>query len=190
MKKSVEVGRNDYISLLVEKFAENFEKMEKESALFKSEIQNVVSTMVAMLQEADAKDNIVERRGRKKITQLLGCYEDKKVCSWFDKIRRRLKCIIDNMTELMVCFFCALFNIVPSGDGYGKATYFHKMIGKHLKEKIPLINMFQKAVKWFREWKDSKENKKYEERKHRLWDRLYQKIKDELLRLEPQLAVC
>ena len=192
VESCVEESRNTYISLFAEKFAESLVLMEKEPVFSVSKMQEAVAAAVAVLQEADAEDDIMERRGRKKIRQLLGCYRNIKVCSWFDKIRNKLKRFIDSLKELLSCFFCALFDITSS-DGYGKETCFYEMIKAHLQEKIPSMSTFQKAVKWFKGWRVevlSWKNKKAEEGKHRLWERLCQKIKEELLRLEPQLAMA
>ena len=192
VESCVEESRNAYISLFAEKLAESLVLMEKEPVFSVSKMQEAVAAAVAVLQEADVEDDIMERRGRKKIRQLLGCYRNIKVCSWFDKIRNKLKRFIDSLKELLTCFFCALFDITSS-DGYGKETCFYEMIKAHLQEKIPSMSTFQKAVKWFKGWRVevlSWKNKKAEEGKHRLWERLCQKIKEELLRLEPQLAMA
>ena len=188
------VGRSAFTALsvkLLEKIiAESL--VQKESVVSESKIQEAIAAAMAVLQEGDAEDDIMERRGRKKITQLLGCYRNIKVCSWFDKIRNKLKRFIDSLKELLTCFFCALFDITSS-DSYGKETCFYEMIKAHLQEKIPSMSMFQKAVKWFKGWRVEVlpwKNKKAEEGKHRLWERLCQKIKEELLRLEPQLAMA
>ena len=94
---------------------------------------------------------------------------------------------------MMVCFFCALFDLDKSETRHGRATCFYEMIKAHLKEKIPSKSLFQKSLKWFKGWRKeviSWKNRIAEEEKHRIWERLYRFIMDELPRLEPRLVVC
>lgn len=142
-------------------------------------------------QEGFDESDYVKKRGRRKIHQLLGRYKNNEVISWFDKIRKRFKAIIASIKELMVCFFCALFDIIPSESRHGKATSFFEIIKKHLKEEVPSKSMFQKALKWFKGWRKEVtpwKNKNAEEEEHSIWDRLYQLIKKELPKIEPQLV--
>lgn len=193
MKPCVEVKGtpSQYISI-EEKLFEVLCTITKESVFSVSKIQEAIAAAVAVLQKEDAADDSVKHRGRQKVMQLLGCYKDSEVCSWFDKIRKRLCNCTKDLLRLMVCFFCGLADIVLFRS-YGRGACFYRMIKAHLQEKIPSMSMFQKAVKWFKGWRVevlSWKNKKAEEGKHRLWERLCQKIKEELLRLEPQLAMA
>ena len=134
----------------------------------------------------------IAKRGRNKIKQLIGGYENNKICSWFDIIREKFKLYINNLTELMVCFFCSLFEIRTLESRHGKAVCFYEMIKAHIKDNIPSLSMFQKSLKWFNGWRKevvSWINLKAEEAKHRIWEKLKRLIKNELLQLEPQLAI-
>ena len=132
-----------------------------------------------------------EHQGRKRVQQLLGHFRNGTVCSWFDAIRVKLKRFIESLKELMVCFFCALFDLSKNESRHGRAACFYDMIKAHLKEKIPSRSTFQKALKWFKGWR--KEvlawvNRKAEEEKHRIWEHLHRLIMLELPRLEPRLV--
>lgn len=192
MKSRVDEGhRNPYIAI-EEKMYEMLSACTEESVFSASKIQEAVAAAVAVLQEADATDNVMECRGRKKIIQLLGGHDNYEVCSWFDKIRKKLGSLAKDLLRLMVCFLYGLADIALFSS-YGKGASFYRMIKAHLQEKIPSMSMFQKAVKWFEGWRVEVlawKNKRAEEEKHRLWEKLCQKIKEELLRLEPQFAMA
>ena len=145
----------------------------------------------AMVQLEEEQEDCPQKRGRRKLNELLGIADNHKVCSWFDMIRKKLSSFISNLKEILVCFFCALFDVAYWESRYGKAACFHKMMKAHLKEKIPSLRMFQNAVKWFAEWKRgvySWANEKREEAEHRIWAKLHQLIKGELVKLMPQPA--
>lgn len=153
--------------------------------------QAVVEECMAQM-ESEENESLV-KRGRRKINQLLNSFKNSEVVSWFDKIRTKFADAIANLKELMVCFFCALFKTSPSESRHGKATFFYKMIEAHLKEKIPSMSMFQKALKWFKGWRIEVtpwKDKRAEEEEHGIWERLYLLIMKELPILEPRLAIC
>lgn len=168
-----------------------FSSFDVKKSITSETFRSVFSSTIAKLEE-EQEESLV-KRGRRKIYQLLGITENKVVCSWFDVIRYKLMNFISSLKEFLVCFFCALFDLNTSECRYGRATCYYEMIKTHLKEKIPTKRMFQKALKWYTEWKKSVSswvNAKAEEAEHRVWEKLHQLVKDELRQLEPQLAMC
>lgn len=168
--------------------AEPSPKEKEKWALF---IKLAVSNAMAQLEEE--QEDCPQKRGRHKVNELLGIADNHKVCSWFDLIRKKLSSFISSLKEILVCFFCALFDVAYWESRYGKAACFYKMMKAHLKEKIPSLRMFQNAVKWFAEWKRgvySRKNEKAEEADHRIWAKLHQLVKGELVKLMPQPACC
>lgn len=157
--------------------------------------KNLLAHLQAMEEKSEKKmemDIAPIKPGRPKITQLLRGFRDSRVCQWFDTVRKKFKNMIDNLKQIMVCFFCALFDVVKT-DCYGKGAYFCSMMKTHLHEKIPSTRLFQGAVRWFKDWKrgcPQWANPKSEEQTHKAWQRLYLLIMGELPRLEPQLAIC
>lgn len=203
MESCVEASRNVYISVLAEifaekwkeKFEERFRHHEKKN---RETTEKVLQTVIGLFSvhqemESNATENATGKRGRPKKTQLLGNFKNSKVCSWFDRVRRKFKKSIENLAELMVCFFCALFDVVSSEESYGKVCCFHRLMKDHLNEDIPSLRMLQNKIRWLKEWGNgflSWTNKEAERKVHDIWERLRQKIKEELLRLEPRLAVA
>ena len=183
LKKSVEAFDYDYILDMGSRQTDL--KSVVEAALKRLEEQTRDEFMARLAQDIAASE---EHKGRRRVEQLLGGYSNSKVCSWFDLIRARLNRFIESMKQLMVCFFSALFDLSKHESRHGRAACFYDMIRAHLKEKIPSRSTFQKALKWFKGWRKEVlawANRKAEEEKHRIWERLLCLIKGELLRLEP-----
>jgi len=128
------------------------------------------------------------QRGRPKITKLLKRFKDSEVCNWFKKIKNKLENIINNVTQFIVCFFSGLFDITEESP-YGKLSYFYKMVSSNFKEK-PTLRSIQDNYKWFTEKYRECKNKLLEEKKRLSWTKLYNAIKEHLIVLEPQLAMC
>lgn len=173
-------------------FEISFEKTLKKQALLTEQIQQAIIGAIEAQEEYEETDSIA-KRGRRKIQQLLGKFKNSEVVSWFDRIRAKFNKVVESLKELMVCFFCAVFDTIPSESRHGKATCFYEMIKSHLKEKIPSESMFQKALKWFKGWRIEVapwKNKQAEEEEHNIWERLYQLILKELPFIEPKLAYC
>lgn len=172
-------------------FEDYIEKALMKQASITEGVQRTILGFLEDLEESEETDNIA-KRGRRKIQQLLGKFKNSEVVSWFNRIRTKFNKVIENLIELMVCFFCAVFDVIPSESRYGKATCFYEMIKSHLKEKIPSKSLFQKSLKWFKGWRkevDPWENKQAEEKKHGIWERLYRLILNELPVIDSRLAM-
>lgn len=170
----------------------SFEKALKKQALLTEQIQQAIIGAIEAQEESEETDNNA-KRGRRKIQQLLGKFKNCEVISWFDRIRTKFNKVVESLKEFMVCFFCAVFDMIPSESRHGKATCFYELIKAHLKEKIPSESMFQKALKWFKGWRIEVapwKNKQAEEEEHSIWERLYQLILKELPFIEPKLVYC
>ncbi len=170
----------------------SIEKAIKKRAMLTEQIQQTIIGVIEAQDESEEVDNI-SKRGRRKIQQLLGKFKNSEVVSWFDRIRTKFNKVVESLKELMVCFFCAVFDLKSSESRHGKAVCFYKMIEAHLKEKIPSMSTFQKALKWFKGWRievTAWKNKQAEEEKHSIWEQLFQLILKELPFIEPRLAFC
>ena len=173
-------------------FESSFEKTFKKQVWLTEQIQQAIIGAIEAQEESEEADSIA-KRGRRKIKQLLGKFKNSEVVSWFDRVRTKFNKVVESLKELMVCFFCAVFDMTPSESRHGKATCFYEMIKSHLKEKIPSESMFQKSLKWFKGWRIEVapwKNKQAEEQEHRIWERLYQLILKELPFIEPKLVYC
>ena len=181
----------------IECFESSFENTFKKQVRLTEQIQQAIIGAIEAQEESEETDNIA-KRGRRKIQQLLGKFKNTEVVSWFDRIRVKFNKVVESLKELMTCFFCAVFDMIPSESRHGKATCFYEMIKAHMKdkipkEKIPSESMFQKALKWFKGWRIEVapwKNKQAEEEEHSIWERLYQLILKELPFIEPRLAYC
>lgn len=174
------------------KLQTSIEKEQAKQRYIAEKIQQAIAAEIEAQEEKEEVDSIA-KRGRRKIKQLLGKFKNSEVLSWFEKIRGKFRDAIVNLKELMVCFFCAVFDMTPMESRHGKATCFYEMIEAHLKEKIPSKSMFQKALKWFKGWRKEVtpwKDRKAEEEEHGIWEKLYFLIMKELPLLEPRLAAC
>lgn len=170
----------------------SIEEALKKQAMLTDQIQQAIIGAIEAQEESEETDNIA-KRGRRKIQQLLGKFNNSEVVSWFDRIRSKFNKVIENLKELMVCFFCAVFDVIPSESRHGKATCFYEMIKSHLKEKIPSESLFQKSLKWFKGWRIEVapwKNKQAEEEEHSIWERLYQLILKELPSIDSRLVLA
>ena len=180
---------------------------EKDSFLTESEMQLVVessfcgylSDYLSLQIEPDEVSK--SPPGRKKKLRLCGLLENAAICKLFEKCHNfveKLKNATYDIISQLVSFFCALadrIKIITKEDiGFGHVTCFYKIIQECFKDKLgklPCLKSIQNGVRWFWDWSKMFrwKNVKREREKHRLWERLYNIITDNILQLEPALAI-
>ena len=139
------------------------------------------------------------KRGRPIVKRLCEKISDSNVVKMAKKChmniyRKRLK-FAQNITQYLVCFLYSLFDI-PDNDTetvYGKVGHFHRIMSSVKGLTIPSVRRLQQMLKWFMEWraaviKTAKEMK--DEKIHRVWEELVEKIKRQFEILIPQYAMC
>ena len=99
----------------------SFENTFKKQALLTEQIQQAIIGAIEAQKESEETDNIA-KRGCRKVQQLLGKFKNSEVVSWFERIRAKFNKVVESLEELMVCFFCAVFDIIPSESRHGKAV--------------------------------------------------------------------
>ncbi len=159
-----------------------------------SNITNIfVHSVIEKYEIIERECSTTRNRGKRIVQRLLGNYENHVVCSWFDKLCNLLKSVIGNIGQMLCCFFWALMDTVKSENPNQKGACFYRMMKDHIKDKIPSKSSIQKGIKWFRGWRKevvSWKDKAKEELKHKIWEQLYNRIKEILPQIEPSLVMC
>jgi len=150
----------------------------------------------AMDEEPSAKKS---KKGRPWLKRLIDKVEDSKVVSWFKTTladaKQKAKEFYQDVTQFAVCFLKGIHEaFCPDDDPSGKLSHYHRMLVDPVAgiTDIPSRETLSRHYRWFRDWRQAVTfedcKAKREKRKHRIWERLIQWIKDFLLKLAPKYA--
>jgi len=139
------------------------------------------------------------KRGRHWLKRLVDKVEDSTVVGWFkttlNKAKEMVQELYQNVTQFAVCFLKGIHEaFCPDDDPYGKLSHYHRMLVNPDAgiPDIPSRETLSRYYRWFRDWREEVtfEDRKAKrmKRKHRIWERLIQWIKEFLLAMAPQYA--
>lgn len=161
--------------------------------------KDILQKEIDKILDANKKVEDKHKRGRPIIKRLCEKISDSNVVKMAKKcymnIYRKALKMAQNITQYLVCFLYSLFDL-PDNETetvYGKVSYFHRIMSSIKGIKIPTVRMLQDRLKWFMEWRaavirTAKEMK--EEKIHRAWEKLVERIKRQFEFLIPQYAMC
>lgn len=139
------------------------------------------------------------KRGRHWLKRLVDKVEDSTVVGWFkttlNKAKEMVQELYQDVTQFAVCFLKGIHEaFCPDDDPYGKLSHYHRMLVNPDAEipDIPSRETLSRYYRWYRDWREEVtfEDRKAKrmKRKHRIWERLIQWIKEFLLAMAPQYA--
>lgn len=161
--------------------------------------EDILQKEIDKILDTNKKEEDKRKRGRPIIKRLCEKISDSNVVKMAKKcymnIYRKALKMAQNITQYLVCFLYSLFDL-PDNETetvYGKVSYFHRIMSSIKGIKIPTVRMLQDRLKWFMEWRaavirTAKEMK--EEKIHRAWEKLVERIKRQFEFLIPQYAMC
>ena len=139
------------------------------------------------------------KRGRHWLQRLINKVEDSTVVGWFkttlSKAKQMVQELYQDVTQFAVCFLKGIHEaFCPDDDPYGKLSHYHRMLVNPDAEipDIPSRETLSRYYRWYKDWREEVtfEDRKAKrmKRKHRIWEKLIQWIKEFLLAMAPQYA--